>query len=114
MLLKQELLSNIREKITPNAIKKKNAKNRKLNLNQIKYTKNLKKNHEIQEVQERIGLDREGLGIVNENHEGLICVNENQERHQEYKEEGLTINKDNLKNKDIQITEAFNGLKISK
>lgn len=48
-LLKQELLSNIREKITPNAIKKKNTNNHKLDstiLNQIRYFRNLKKNDE--------------------------------------------------------------------
>ncbi|CAG8689279.1 uncharacterized protein OCT59_019500 [Rhizophagus irregularis] len=83
-LLKQELLSKISGRVTPNEIKKKKANNRKLNitiLNQIKYFRNLKKNHEIQEVQEGIGHveNQEVPGRENEAQEGIGHVVVNQE-----------------------------------
>jgi hypothetical protein len=82
-LFKQELLNNIKEKITPNTIKKKNTNNRKLDdaiLNQIRI--NRKKNQEryySQENQEYVNKDHCAIGRVIDEQEGLKRVIDEQE-----------------------------------
>lgn len=84
-LFKQELLSNIKEKITPNTIKKKNTNNRKLDdtiLNQIRNFRNRKKNHESNlslENQEYVNKDQYAIGRVINEQEGLKRVIDEQE-----------------------------------
>ena len=83
-LFKQELLRDVKDKITPNKIKKKNRNNYKLDstiLNQIRNFRNLKKNHETKrslENQENVNNDQKALWRVIEEQDGLRRVNKNQ------------------------------------
>ena len=82
-LFKQELLNNIKEKITPNTIKKKNTNNRKLDdaiLNQIRINrkKNQERYHSL-ENQEYVNKDHCAIGRVIDEQEGLKRVIDEQE-----------------------------------